>query len=65
VKPRASDERRFASPRGLAYATPAYRPLLATQRLRFVATPLAVTCFAVLLAPMNARGLLQSRRLHR
>src|SRR5580765_7511424 len=37
----------------LAYATPAYRPLLATQRLRFVVAPLAiaVTCFALLLAP--------------
>lgn len=37
----------------LAYATPAYRPLLATQRLRFVVAPLAiaVACFAVLLPP--------------
>jgi hypothetical protein len=37
----------------LAYATPAYRPLLATQRLRFVVAPVAivVACFAVLLAP--------------
>jgi hypothetical protein len=37
----------------LAYATPAYRPLLAAQRLRFVVAPLviAVACFAVLLAP--------------
>jgi hypothetical protein len=37
----------------LAYATPAYRPLLATQRLRFVVAPLviAVACFALLLAP--------------
>ncbi len=37
----------------LAYATPAYRPLLATQPLRFVVAPLAITvaCFAVLLAP--------------
>lgn len=37
----------------LAYATPAYRTLLATQRLRFVVLPLAiaVACFAVLLAP--------------
>jgi hypothetical protein len=37
----------------LAYATPSYRPLLATQRLRFVVAPLAITvgCFAVLLAP--------------
>jgi hypothetical protein len=37
----------------LAYATPAYRPLLATQRLRFVVAPPAIAgaCFAVLLAP--------------
>ncbi len=37
----------------LAYATPAYRSLLTTQRLRFVVAPLAivVACFAVLLAP--------------
>jgi len=37
----------------LAYATPGYRPLLATQRVRFVVAPLAiaVTCFAVLLTP--------------
>jgi len=37
----------------LAYATPAYRPLLAKQRLRFVVAPLAiaVACFAVMLAP--------------
>ena len=37
----------------LAYATPAYRPLLATQRLRFLVAPfaVAVACFALLLAP--------------
>jgi hypothetical protein len=37
----------------LAYATPAYRPLLATQRLRFVVAPLAiaVACFGLLIAP--------------
>src|SRR5258705_6352539 len=37
----------------LAYATPAYRPLLATQRLRFIVAPsaIAVACFALLLAP--------------
>ena len=37
----------------LAYATPAYRPLLTTQRLRFVVAPLAiaVACFGLLLAP--------------
>jgi hypothetical protein len=40
----------------LAYATSAYRPLLATQRLRFVVAPLAiaVACFGVLLAPESA-----------
>ncbi|HJW51990.1 MAG TPA: hypothetical protein VJ501_08255 [Burkholderiaceae bacterium] len=37
----------------LAYATPAYRPLLAKQRLRFVVAPMAIAaaCFAVLLVP--------------
>lgn len=37
----------------LAYATPAYRPLLKTQRFRFVVAPVAIlaACFAVLLAP--------------
>jgi len=37
----------------LAYATPAYRPLLTTQRRRFVVAPLVITaaCFAVLLPP--------------
>src|SRR4029450_3001173 len=37
----------------LAYATPAYRPLLTTQRLRFVVAPLATAppCFPLLLAP--------------
>ena len=37
----------------LAYATPAYRPLLTTQRLRFVVAPLAIVaaCFAAMLAP--------------
>src|SRR5215831_5725768 len=37
----------------LAYATPAYRPLLRVQPLRFVVAPLVITaaCFAVLLAP--------------
>jgi hypothetical protein len=37
----------------LAYTTPAYRPLLVKQRLRFVVAPLAivVACFTVLLAP--------------
>lgn len=37
----------------LAYATPAYRHVLATQRLRFVVAPLSIAaaCFALLLAP--------------
>ena len=37
----------------LAYATPAYRPLLARQRMRFVVAPLVVAgaCFTVLLLP--------------
>ena len=37
----------------LAYLTPGYRPLLSTQRLRFVVVPILVVaaCFAVLLAP--------------
>ena len=37
----------------LAYTTPAYRPLLTTQRVRFVVAPLAIAiaCFAVLLMP--------------
>ena len=37
----------------LAYATPAYRPLLAKQPLRFIVAPMAiaVVCFGVLLAP--------------
>ncbi len=37
----------------LAYATPAYRPLLTTQRIRFIVAPvvIAVACFAVLLTP--------------
>ena len=39
----------------LAYLTPGYRPLLRTQRLRFVVVPLAVlaACFALLLAPQS------------
>jgi len=37
----------------LAYATPGYRAVLATQRVRFVVAPMmiCVACFAVLLAP--------------
>lgn len=39
----------------LAYATPGFRPLLRTQRTRFVVVPaiIAVACFAVLLAPLR------------
>jgi hypothetical protein len=49
----------------LAYATPAYRPLLATQRLRFVVAPLAiaVACFAVLLAPESVLPLPLAERV--
>src|SRR5687768_11656101 len=49
----------------LAYATPAYRPLLATQRLRFVVAPLAimVTCFAVLLAPESVLPMALAERV--
>ncbi|HEX5004125.1 MAG TPA: hypothetical protein VFV65_02360 [Gemmatimonadales bacterium] len=37
----------------LAYATPGYRPLLSSQRIRFIVAPacVAAACFAVLLAP--------------
>ena len=40
----------------LAYGTPAYRPLLATQPVRFIVAPvaIAVACFALLLAPESA-----------
>jgi hypothetical protein len=49
----------------LAYATPAYRPLLATQRLRFVVAPLAiaVACFALLLAPESVLPMPLTERL--
>ena len=49
----------------LAYATPAYRPLLATQRLRFVVAPLviALACFAVLLAPESALPMPRNERV--
>lgn len=49
----------------LAYATPAYRPLLATQRLRFVVAPLAiaVACFALLLAPESVLPLPLTERV--
>src|SRR4029453_15393751 len=48
----------------LAYATPAYRPLLAPQRLRLVVAPLglAPACFAVLLAPESALPMPVSER---
>ncbi len=49
----------------LAYATPAYRPLLATQRARFVVAPLAIAaaCFAVLLAPESVLPLPVTERV--
>jgi hypothetical protein len=49
----------------LAYATPAYRPLLATQRMRFVVTPLAIAaaCFAVLLAPESMMSMPLTERV--
>ncbi|HXZ84858.1 MAG TPA: hypothetical protein VEI82_05155 [Myxococcota bacterium] len=49
----------------LAYATPAYRPLLASQRLRFVVAPLAIAaaCFAVLLAPKRVLPMALSERV--
>jgi hypothetical protein len=49
----------------LAYATGAYRPLLATQRLRFVVAPLAigVACFALLLAPESVLPMPLGERL--
>ncbi len=49
----------------LAYATPAYRPLLARQRLRFVVAPLTIVvlCFAVLLAPDSVLPLPLSERV--
>ena len=49
----------------LAYATPAYRPLLATQRLRFIVAPLAiaVACFALLLAPESVLPMPRTERV--
>ena len=49
----------------LAYATPAYRPLLATQRLRFVVAPVAIAaaCFALLLAPERVLPMPLSERV--
>jgi hypothetical protein len=49
----------------LVYATPAYRPLLAAQRLRFVVAPLAVAvgCFALLLAPESVLPMPLSERV--
>ena len=49
----------------LAYATPAYRPLLATQRLRFVVAPLAIAaaCFALLLAPESVLPMPMTERV--
>jgi hypothetical protein len=49
----------------LVYATPAYRPLLATQRLRLIAAPLAIAaaCFAVLLAPESVLPMPRAERV--
>jgi hypothetical protein len=49
----------------LAYATPAYRPLLAAQRLRFVVAPsaIAVACFALMLAPERVLPMPVSERV--
>jgi len=49
----------------LAYATPAYRPLLVTQRLRFVVAPvaIAVACFALLLTPESVLPLPLTERV--
>jgi hypothetical protein len=49
----------------LAYATAAYRPLLATQRLRFVVAPAAITvaCFGLLLAPERVLPMPLSERV--
>ena len=49
----------------LAYATLAYRPLLTTQRLRFVVAPsaIAVACFALLLAPESVLPLPLTERV--
>ena len=49
----------------LAYTTPAYRPLLTTQRLRFVVVPLviALACFSVLLAPESVLPLPLDQRV--
>jgi len=48
----------------LAYCTAAYRPLLRSQRTRFVLVPIgiAVTCFAILLPPDDAMGLTRTQR---
>jgi hypothetical protein len=49
----------------LAYATPGYRPLLKTQRLRFVVAPLAIAfaCFVLLLAPESALSMPLTERV--
>jgi hypothetical protein len=49
----------------LAYATPSYRPLLASQRLRYVVAPLCVgaVCFALLLAPQRVLPVPLSERV--
>jgi hypothetical protein len=49
----------------LAYATPAYRTVLAKQRLRFVVAPLAIFigCFALLLAPESVMPMSLTERV--
>jgi hypothetical protein len=49
----------------LAYATPAYRAVLAKQRLRFVVAPLAIFagCFAMLLAPESVMPMPLTERM--
>ena len=49
----------------LAYATPAYRPLLATQRIRFIVAPLAIAfaCFVLLLLPESLLSMSLTERV--
>jgi hypothetical protein len=49
----------------LAYATPAYRPLLSSQPLRFVFAPLAIAlaCFAVVLVPERVVPMARAERV--
>lgn len=49
----------------LVYATPAYRPLLSRQRLRFVVAPLAIAaaCFTLMLAPQSVLPMPRAERV--